>query len=95
MISTWSKAIASSSMVTQMELPKKLPKSSVAGTCLSLALKWMDSRDDTCVQCDQVDDLLSLVAKLKEEGEKLRTTRECEKEIDCWSHILQSIREMQ
>lgn len=82
-------------MVSQMELPKKLPKYSVAGTCLSLALIWMDSRDDTCVQCDQVDDLLSLVAKLKEEGEKLRTTRECEKEIDCWSHILQSIREMQ
>lgn len=92
MISTWSKAIPSSSMVTQMELPKKLPKSSVAGTCLSLALIWMDSRDDTCVQ---VDDLLSLVAKLKEEGQKLRTTRECEKKIDCWSHILQSIREMQ
>lgn len=97
MISTWSKAIDSSSMVVLMDLPKKSEGVQVFSCrdCLSLALIQMDSRDNTCVQCDQVDGLLSLVAKLKKEGEMLRTIRECEKEIDCWSHILQSIRGMQ
>jgi len=33
-----------------------------------------------CVSCDQLNDLLSLVTDLKEEVEKLRSIRECEKE---------------
>ena len=33
--------------------------------------------DPTCVSGEQVDDLLSMVAELKEEVEKLRDIREC------------------
>ena len=35
-----------------------------------------------CVRCEQVDDLLSVVAELKEEVKRLRSIRECEREID-------------
>ena len=35
-------------------------------------------RDSTCVRCEQVDELLSLVVELKEEVQRLRTIRECE-----------------
>lgn len=38
-------------------------------------------RDSTCVRCEQVDDLFS-VMKLMEEVERLRSTRECEQKID-------------
>ena len=41
-----------------------------------------------CVRCEQVDELLSLVVELKEEVERLRTIRECEREIDWWSDSL-------
>ena len=34
------------------------------------------------MRCDQVDDLLSLVAELWEEADRLRSIREAEKEID-------------
>ncbi|KFQ57597.1 hypothetical protein N334_03560, partial [Pelecanus crispus] len=44
-----------------------------------------------CLQCDQVDDLLSLVAELKEEVGRLRSIRECEREIDWWSRTLPSL----
>lgn len=54
-----------------------------------------DSRDNTYVLCDQVDDLLNLVAELKEEVERLKSIKECEREIDWWSHTLPSLREMQ
>jgi len=39
-----------------------------------------------------VNDLLSLVAELKEEVERLRSIQECEREIDWWSHSLPSLR---
>ena len=42
------------------------------------------------MHCDQLDDLLSLVAELKEEVKRLRSIRECEREIDWWSSILAS-----
>ena len=35
-----------------------------------------------CVRCEQVDNLVRLVAELKEEVERLRDIRECEWEID-------------
>lgn len=41
-----------------------------------------------CVRCEQVDELLSLVVELREEVERLRTIRECEREIDWWSDSL-------
>jgi len=62
---------------------------------LSLALISEDSRDNGCVRCNQVNDLLSLVAELKEEVERLRNIRECEREIDWWSRTLPSLRPRQ
>ncbi|KAK4818853.1 hypothetical protein QYF61_020072 [Mycteria americana] len=53
------------------------------------------SRDDSCVRCDQVDDLLCMVAELQEEVEKLRSVREAEKEIDWWCHALPPLRQEQ
>lgn len=43
---------------------------------------------NTCVRCDQLNDLLSLVVDLKEEVERLRSIKECEREIDWWSQTL-------
>jgi len=60
--------------------------------CLSLALVLENSRDNGCVRCEQVNDLFSLVAELKEEVERLRSIRECEREIDWWSRTLPSLR---
>ena len=65
-----------------------------------LAVSWLalvpeDSRDNSCVRCEQVNDLLSLVAELKEEVERLRNIRECESRINCWSHTLPSLRPRQ
>lgn len=34
-----------------------------------------------------MNDLLSLVADLKEEVERLRSIRQCEREIDWWSQV--------
>ena len=46
-------------------------------------------------ECGWVDDLLSLVVELKEELERLRSIRECEREIDWWTHTLPSLRQRQ
>jgi len=80
-----------------MELLHKHTAVQVSGCreCLSMVLVPEDSRDNSCVLCDQVDDLLSLVAELKEEVERLRSIRECEREIDWWSCTLQSLRPRQ
>ena len=73
-------------MGTQTEVPHKHTAVQASGCreCLSLALLLEDSRDNSCVQCDKVNDLLSLVAELKEEVERLRNIRECEREIKWW-----------
>jgi len=83
MISTRGKAITSSSLGTQTEAPCKDTAVQVFGCreCLSLALLPEDSRDSSCVGCNQVNDLLSLVTELKEEVKRLRSIRECEREI--------------
>ena len=39
-----------------------------------------------------MDDLLSLMAELREEVERLRNIRESEKEINWWNHALPSLR---
>lgn len=49
---------------------------------LSLLL-LMEGGNTTCVMCQQ--DLLSLVAELKEEMERLRNIRDCEQETDWWT----------
>ena len=46
------------------------------GECLALSLLQEGSRDTTCVRCEQVEDLLSLVGKLNEEVERLRGIRD-------------------
>ncbi|RMC00755.1 hypothetical protein DUI87_22438 [Hirundo rustica rustica] len=49
--------------------------------------------EEACLRCEQVNDLLSLVAELREEVERLRSVRESEREIDWWSSALPSLRE--
>jgi len=39
------------------------------------------------------DDLLSMVAELQEEVERLRCIRECEQETDWWSNSLPHLQE--
>ena len=84
MVSTRGKAVLRRSVRTQMEALHKDTAVQVSGCreCLSLALVPEDSRDNCCVRCDQVNDILSLVAELKEEVERLRSIQECEREID-------------
>jgi len=82
---------------TQTEAPRKNAGVQVSGCreCLSLALVPGDSRDNGCVPCGQVNDLLGLVAELKEEVERLRSIRECEREMGWWSRTLPSLRQRQ
>ncbi|KAK4830603.1 hypothetical protein QYF61_012029 [Mycteria americana] len=81
----------------QTELPQKHAATQVSGCreCLGLSLFRHGSRADSCVRCDQVDDLLCMVAELREEVERLRSIREAEKEIDWWCHALPPLRQEQ
>lgn len=74
-------------METQAEAPHKHTNAQVSGCseCRSLALAVQGDRGNTCDKCEQVNDLLSLMADLKEEVERLTSIRECEKEVDWWS----------
>jgi len=94
MVSTCPKAITRGKVATQTELPHKHTAVQVPGyrECLSLSLVPEGSRHNSYFWCDQVNDLLSLVAELKEEVERLRSIRECEREIDWWSRSLPSLR---
>lgn len=49
-------------------------------------------KETVCVRCEQMDDLVHLVAELKEEVERLRDIRECECEIDWWSNSLRGLK---
>jgi len=97
MVSTQLKAITRQNVATQTELSYKQAAVQVSGCkeCVSLSLASEDSGQNACVHCDQVDDLLSLVAELKEEAERLRSIRKCEREIDWWSHALPSPKQAQ
>jgi len=97
MVSTWLKAVTRQNVVTQTELPHKQAPVQVSGCreCLSLSLVLKSRRQNTCVRCDHVDNLISLVAELKEQLERLRNIRECEREIDWWKHALPSPRQTQ
>ena len=70
--------------------------------CLNLLLPGEDGKDATCVRCEQLDELLSLVVELREEVVRLRTIREseqerlrsikdCEIEIDGWCQALSAL----
>ena len=63
------------------------------GECLVLSLLQEGSQDTTCVQCEQVEDLLSLVVELKEEVEKLRSIWDCGKGTNWWGCALPSLQE--
>ena len=97
MVSTCLKAIDRRNMATHMEFPCKHTAVQVSGCreCVSLSLGPEGSSDNSLFWCDQVDDLFSLVAELKEEVERLRGIGEYEREIDWWSHTLSSLRPRQ
>ena len=76
--------------------PERISKAAVqlsgCRECLALSLLLQEgSRDTSCVRCEQVDDLLSLVAE--EEVGRLRSIRDCGKGIDWWSCTLPSLQE--
>ncbi|XP_068535230.1 uncharacterized protein [Anas acuta] len=95
MISTRHGALCRRSVHTQTDCPLKNAAVQVTACreCQSLLLPSAGSRDTGCVRCEQVDDLIRMVAELKEEVERLRAIRECEREIDFWSNSLQGLKE--
>ncbi|GAB0209138.1 hypothetical protein GRJ2_003379500 [Grus japonensis] len=101
MVPTRQKALSSvltrKHVATQTELPQKHAATQLSGCreCLNLALAGEGSSEVGCLRCDQVDDLLSLVAELREEVERLRSIREAEREIDWWSQALPSLKQKQ
>lgn len=93
MVSRKRKAVAAvnTKSVSTQTLPAKkdaATQASGCAECLCLALVSENGMGGTCVRCDQVNDLLCLVAELKEEVERLRSIRESEEEIDWWGQAL-------
>ena len=80
MVSTRQWTCSKKTVATQTEgLPRNVAvQVSSCKECLSLLLLEEGVRDSTCVRCEQVDELLSLVVELTEEMETLMTIRECE-----------------
>ncbi|KAJ7412505.1 hypothetical protein WISP_96256 [Willisornis vidua] len=77
--------------VSTQTLPSKedtATQTSGCEECLSLPLVPENGMGGTCVRCEQVNDLLCLVAELKEEVQRLKCIRESEKEIDWRSQSL-------
>ena len=97
MVSTRVKTTTRKNMATQTELPRKHAAVQVLGCreCLSLSVLSEGSSDNNCVCCDQLDDLISLVVELREEVERLRSIRDCEREIDWWSSTLAPIKQQE
>lgn len=101
MVSTWQKpmfsALARMDVATQTELPQKHAAIQASGcrACQSLSLGADGTSENSRVRCDQVDDLLSLVAELQQEVERLRSIRVSEKETGWWNQALPSMRQKQ
>lgn len=78
--------MAKKNVETQTEVQKQDASAQVSGCseCQSLTFAALGEGDSTCVRCDQLNDLLSQVADLKQEVERLRSIKECEREIDWW-----------
>lgn len=95
MVSTREWAYSKKTVTTRMEgLPRNVAvQVSSCRECLNLLLPGEGGRDSTCMRCEQVDKLLSLVVELKKEVQRVRTIRECEQEIDWWSDLLVCWRE--
>ena len=81
-------------VATQTEAPSRDASTQVTGCvdCWSLAFAVPDDGGRTCIRCDQLNNLLSLVIDLKEEVERLRTIKDCEREIDWWCQSLSAPR---
>ena len=81
---------AKKSMETQTEAPAQDASTQVTGCDESQRLAFAVPGDggSTCIRCDELNDLVSLVVDLKEEVERLRTIKECERETDCWCQSL-------
>jgi len=88
MVSTRQRAYPRKPLVTQTDGLSRNVAVQVSGCreCLSLLLPGEGSRDSTCVRCEQVDELLSLVVEHKKQGQRLRTLRKCEWETDWQTH---------
>ena len=72
---------------TPTEVPKHDASVQVSGCseCQSLASVLGDS---TCLRCDRLNHFLSVEVDMKEEVKRLRSIRECEREIDWWCQAL-------
>ena len=94
------KAVAKKNEDTQTEIPKQDAGVQFSG-CRerqSLALPAFSALGEggsNCVRCDQVNYLLSLMVDLKDEVERLRSVKECERETDCWYQTLSAPRSRQ
>ena len=89
-----SKADGKICVATLTEVPSRDASTQVTG-CVdswSLAFAVPDDGGCTSIRCDQLSDLLSLVTDLKEEVERLRTIKDCEREIDWWCQSLSAPR---
>ena len=91
------KAVAKKNVATQTKVTKQHASTQVSdySECQSLAFAVLGEGDSTCVRCDQVNDLLSLVVDLEEEVERLRSIKECEKEMGWWCQTLSASRSWQ
>lgn len=97
MVSTRTEAVSfvctRKDVATQMECPPKHTAIQVLGCkeFQSLALLSEGNRENSCVGCNQVNNLFSPVAELRD-VERLRSIRDSE-EIDQWSHTLPCLRQ--
>ena len=91
------KATARKNVETQTEVLKQDGSVQVSGCseCQSLAFAVLGEGDSSHVRCDQLNDLLSLVVDLKEEVERLRSIKKCERKIDWWCQTLSAPRSWQ
>ncbi|KFV68274.1 hypothetical protein N307_02380, partial [Dryobates pubescens] len=58
--------------------------------CWSLALEMQGSGDNSCITCEQIDYLLNLVARLKDEVARLRDIRDCRRVTNLSNQALQA-----
>ena len=83
MVYTRQRTLSRKSVATQTDCPLRNAAVQVSGCteCLSLLLPSEGGRGTVCVRCEQVDGLV-LVAELKEEVERLRAIRECDRLVE-------------
>lgn len=98
MVSTQAKMVTSykKDTATHAPLPQGHAAILVSGCrkCHSLSLILDDSINNSCARCEQVDDLLCMVAELQDDIEMLWSIRGSEEEIDSWSHTLPPLRQV-